>query len=299
LAPAARQQDVAEFGGLSLSASQVRDNFGDTLRFIGFWPLVFACSGLYDRVVRPFRKREQHYQWCAPAALLLGFLALRFFVSAAADSRHLVLVIPPTLLFAAAGVSWFVQSASGMRVGSRLAGALIGGALIWAFAVNVYHPPKKKHYGFDELAESLVSRADIRHAIVLVSSDSKGEGALIAELAMREKRPGHTVLRASKELAFSNWMGSSYTVRHQTKEELLQYLEKARVEVVVIDPVFKWPEDQRLLRMLPGSYPDRFQLLGIYPQRNSPDISSGNILFYQFKSGQAPARGLQVMSASQ
>ena len=45
---------------------------------------------------------------------------------------------------------------------------------------------------------------------ILVSAESPGEGMLIAEIAMRDRRPGHFVLRGSKVLARSDWNGNGY-----------------------------------------------------------------------------------------
>jgi hypothetical protein len=288
MAPMALNQDTGALGSVHLHRRQMLGSFNSLLRIIGILPSVFAVVGVCQRLARPFREQEGRFRWAALAALLLGFLTLRIFVGAASEARHLILVVPPTLLFAAAGASWLVRRGSGIGVRSWFTAVPVAGALIWALWVNVYNAPKKNHYGIDEAALSLLSRSDLHDATILVSSDATGEGGFIAELAMREKRPGHVVVRASKALASSNWMGSFYTLQYKTPEELLKYLEESRTAVVVIiDPdLERQSVDLRLLLMLPGRFPNQFELLGTYPNRDSPGTRPGSILVYRFKAVQ-------------
>ena len=70
-------------------------------------------------------------------------------------------------------------------------------------AVAPIHP----ELGYRRLAQAIVRVGGEPVESVLISSDALGEGAFIAELAQLDSRPGRFVLRSSKILAESSWMG--------------------------------------------------------------------------------------------
>ena len=80
----------------------------------------------------------------------------------------------------------------------------------------------------------VLSRPQFKNSVLLVSGGRKGEGILISEVAARESRPGHIVLRASKMLASDDWMGRNYRPLFQDQREVLQYLEGIPVGIVII-----------------------------------------------------------------
>jgi len=284
LAPAARHQDVAEWGGIYPSF-QAAGLFEDALRHIGILPLAFAAIGVCCRLSKSFPDPSLQYRWAAFVALLLAFITFRGYVGAAGESRHILLVVAPTLWLAAVGVPFFTRSIVARGMSSRLVTTVVMLAITFAVSINLYRMPAKEHRGFEEVAQLLFSESHVRDSVILVSGDATSEGALIAEIAMREQsRPSHFVLRASKELSSSDWMGRSYTLRYRNPGDLLRHLDEARVAFVVVDPVLRHqPEDQRLLLTLPVSFPDRFALLGSYPRGNSAGVPSGSILIYRFK----------------
>jgi hypothetical protein len=71
-----------------------------------------------------------------------------------------------------------------------------------------------------------------------VSSDANGEGAFISEVAMRDKRPNHIVLRASKLLGDESWGGDHYESRFSDAISVQRLLDQIPVSSVVID---NWP----------------------------------------------------------
>jgi hypothetical protein len=283
LAPAARHQDVAEWGGI-YSSFQTAGLFKDALRWIGILPLAFAALGVCCRLSKSFREPSLQCRWAAFGALLLAFIAFRGFVGAAGEDRHILLVVAPALWLAAAGFSFLTRTIVAGGMGSRLVTAVFLLAITFAISINLYRMPAKKHRGFDEAAQLLFSESRVRDSVILVSGDATGEGALIAEIAMREQsRPSHIVLRASKELSSGDWLGLSYALRYRNPGDLLRHLDEAQVAFVVVAPVLiRQPEDQRLLLTLPVSFPDRFELLGSYPRGNSAGVPPG-ILIYKFK----------------
>ena len=89
----------------------------------------------------------------------------------------------------------------------------------------------------------------------------------VSEVAMREQRPGHVVLRASKVFAASRWVGTGYSLLYRTKEEVAEFLRELLVGLVVLDysiPPRLWRPHNRLLEEVVEQDP-RWELLGRYP----------------------------------
>jgi hypothetical protein len=113
---------------------------------------------------------------------------------------------------------------------------------------------------------------------------------------MREKRPGHIVLRASKVFASSRWDGRDYSVAYQTSAEMMKYLEELPVGLVLIDDsgpnLFR---HHALLKETLLKYPDRWELLGTYPLTKA-GIEYGNaLLLYRLRGHETqPRRKIQL-----
>ncbi len=94
--------------------------------------------------------------------------------------------------------------------------AMLALLLALVFGWETFAIPKKAFYGFGEVAQKLLSTPNFKKSAMLISSDACGEGMFIEEVAMREARPGHYVLRASKVLSTSRWDGSEYDAFYKT-----------------------------------------------------------------------------------
>ncbi len=72
--------------------------------------------------------------------------------------------------------------------------------------------------------------------VVLIASDARGEGAFTVEMALGSARPaGCHVVRASKFLASSDWLGRDYKAAFETNDELFAALQKDRITWLVLD----------------------------------------------------------------
>jgi hypothetical protein len=154
---------------------------------------------------------------------------------------------------------------------------LVALALVAMLAFNVYRSPMKRHYGFSEVAQDLSSRPAIKDSVFLVCGDALAEGMLISEVAAREARPGHIILRASKMLASEDWMGTYYQPLFQDQKVLLQYLEEIPTGIVILDESGRSTPHGQLLYQAIQSHPEKWELLSRY-SRNSRD---GDILVYR------------------
>lgn len=205
------------------------------LRVFGVWLLVTAAGGLLFLLVRTWRKREALGP--RPASLIaLPAATLVFYgtVPSGVDERY--------LLPAVAGVIGLGAVAANALAGvfhrkwnirKDMAGALA--ALIWfgIFGVTHFYVPPKLFIGFGEVVREIQQSNSPGN--VLIVSDSNGEGAFIAELALSETRPGTLTHRSSKLLAESDWLGRDYQLQVATGDELNQLLGDAGVQWIVID----------------------------------------------------------------
>jgi hypothetical protein len=203
-----------------------------TITGLAFLPPLFV--GVYQRLLKPMVAGRTEGKWAAAGGLVCSVWFFHCLIPASApEARYYIAVVAPLLMFIVAGVqeiagwipivwplrqrSWAVMSVLSLVV------------VLTAAAV-----PKKLHHGYDTAAE-LLEQPENQNAVVLISSESDGEGMLISEITMREKRPAHFVLRATKMLSESNWVGMRYELQYRTPEEILKFLNSVPVEVVVID----------------------------------------------------------------
>jgi hypothetical protein len=114
---------------------------------------------------------------------------------------------------------------------------------------------------------------------------------LIDEVAMREARPSHFVLRASKMLGQSDWMGNHFVPKYRTPEEVMKFVDSIPVELVVVDnePGLTAPSYYPLLKQTIAAYPSLWERAGTYPQAHG---AGPTIDVYRLKSaaGRTPGK---------
>lgn len=203
--------------------------------------------------------------WFSMAALLIADVVFHAVVPAGLEPRYLISATFPVLLFAAEGARWLCRLPLPLvrRPIPVSAAALV---FIVLFAAFPFRVTPKYSFGFAQAATDILADPTLAHSAVLCSSDRDGEGLLISEMAMRERRNGHYILRASKMLAVSDWNGSGYRLRLNTSWEINQLLDDLPVDVVVIDEtpgVLHYQHNDLLLRAMedPG-----WRLANVYPK---------------------------------
>lgn len=243
-----------------------------------------SAIGFLTRVVSPvFRGERLSGKWAAMAALVLSVYVFHSFVPAGLDARHLITAAPSLLLFAAAGFSWVLSR--------RLLGRLPAGwripilALVFGgvFLGGTFTVVGGVHYGYANVARDLLGRSEFRNSVFLVSSTAGGEGGIIAQIAMNERRPGHIVLRGTKVLGASEWSGRGYRLLHGTPDQVMNYLAGVPVRILIVDSARGAGGDDHqalLLRMI-ETYPQRWKCIGSYPQRGPDDVVRSDIRVYE------------------
>ncbi len=215
----------------------------------GGW-VVTACAalGIWDRIVRPSLQRKKIGGiWAACFALVLAILVFHSFFFCTTETRHLISSIPPWIMFQGAGLYFVARLGNPGRWISNRREAALTAVAATMFFVTTFRIIPKPNYHFGPAVATILGRPETRNAAVLVSIF--GEGPFVAEIALHERRPGHVILRAGKVLAHASWSGLNYQVQFATSKELLDYLDRVPVGVVVVDPTLNsgTPEHQRLL----------------------------------------------------
>jgi hypothetical protein len=256
---------------------------------LGPWLLPIVLVGIYDRVVVPFRHKAVQSTWAAAAALLPAFWVFHGLVpSASAEERYVIAVVAPLLMFFTAGLAKIAALISTTQISYRIKASALAVLSALIFAGTSFGIPQKQSYGFSEVAQYITSRPEAPESVMLISSEAFGEGIMIAEIAMRDHRPGLIVLRATKLLARLNWVGENYELLYRTPEETMARLQEIPVRFLVVDKtpgLHPIPHHQNILKML-AMYPDRWQSLGIYPQKVPVTARNCKIEVYRLVGGE-------------
>ncbi|MCP4347419.1 MAG: hypothetical protein GY795_18090 [Desulfobacterales bacterium] len=247
------------------------------VKIVGIGLFLLIVPGFMNKIVSPYRKKAIQGKWAAFAALLVSVYVFHFIVPAGMENRHLLTAVPAQMMFFAAGIScmvgvlprklnFFRKPSFNLTQSRRLAMLTI--AILGVFTWENFAIPGKEWHGFGEVAQRLVSVPDFKKSVVLISSDERGEGIFISEVAMREQRPDHMVFRASKVLSKSRWNGSEYTLLYRTPEEIMNFFEKLPLGIIVFDnstPEGHHTEHHQLLKKTTEYYAGHWETIGAYP----------------------------------
>lgn len=248
-------------------------NLGSLMELGGSVFLALALIGLLAVVARRGHDAPGDPRRAAFGALLLATFLFHSFVAPTRGTRHMSLAAPALVALAAA--SLFARDRHLGRPVPRWTTANVAAAALAlvAFLFQTARPLPDAAQGAQEVARFVRDTPALGDATLLVSSTGYGEGAVIAEVAMHEDRPGHQVLRASKLLSRSSWNGSRYQALATNAEEVQALLDRASVEVVVLDddPLTKLKRPQPhhdLLRAAVADSPGRWQRVLPVPGRH-------------------------------
>ncbi len=263
----------------------------ELIKALGAAIAIFAVIGMVVKAIVPFWRNNVAPLWSAALALIIGVHLFHAIVPAGTEQRYLLTSLPPALMFMGAGVQW-TASRIMVRRPMRDRAFALAAIIAAAFFAGPFHIPHKRHIGLDEAARDVAQSAADRDAVILCSSNGNGEGIFISELAMREPRPTHIVLRASLTLAASDWNGRDYRPLKTSAGEVNAFLTSIPVGLVVLDrsPGFaNWPHQTFLEQAMHG--PD-WQLVRSYPENAAPEAR--NIQVYRFTGSHALRAHIRV-----
>jgi Dolichyl-phosphate-mannose-protein mannosyltransferase len=165
--------------------------------------------------------------WFPAAALIVSCWAFHSITTQDPEPRYLLPALAPLILFLAAGIH-------GLSRRFRLPAALLAFGLSVVYAAGSFTLMRTPHLGYAEVASDISKQRDPGLGIILADGAAESEGMAVSEIAIRERRPAHYVLRGSKMLARSTWMGANYHPLYQTPERVLQALDAAGVSAVIL-----------------------------------------------------------------
>lgn len=255
-------QYAMENGDAPLSSIQAFWGNAATLLSLPSVPVcLFAIIGLAQ--VRPARCSGKCMAW---ASSIAAFWLFHSFPAPWVESRYLLAVLPPLILFAAIGVHSLAHPWGSTSWSGRQRAWVLTCVLALLYLSTSFFIQRKEMLGFRQAADKILTQPDIAHSAILVSSESFGEGTLVSEIAMRGRHLAPYVLRATKLLAKVRLMGNDYRPRYESVEELGDALDRIPVRILVIDntpgPVSR--KHHRQLQELLQAHAERWEPLGVY-----------------------------------
>jgi len=235
-------------------------------RLPGFVLLPLAIVGVAHRVVLPYFSRIIEPLWASAAGLCVAMFLFGF-APLPPEPRYHIASMAAIVLFACAGL---------YAIAARYPVVAVAVAVL--FVVTAPATPRHKNYGFMAAAEAIETSPAYRNAVMLVSSENFGEGMFIPEIAFREQRPGHYVLRGTKVLSRSRWDLDSYELLYKTPEEMEKYLESIPVRLIIFDTsrgTARMPH-HALLKQLLQMRTDKWRRIATYPSE-----TRGNVEVYE------------------
>ena len=272
-------------------------NMAYTISALGQFLLLFArltgpflalliLIGLAVEVFIPMFRRPVAAGPAVMAAFICAVWIFHSVVPAGVEDRKLIIAIPALILFLLAGGFWVARH---LPLPHRIAHwryaavALVAAAF---FFFETFSIPRETHFGYHEAAQFLTSTPQFRGNTILVASGSIGEGLLVSEIAMRQPRPVDTIIRATKALAKMNWNGSEYRSLYSTPEQLLSFLARKGVQLVVTD-TWKGGDDLAHVLLLHRTIAEsgRFLRVATFSPRDSS--AQGEVDIYRFAAAGA------------
>jgi len=259
------------------------------LEAIGPFLALFLVAGLILHAVVPlWRRRRVEPVWAVMASALPAMVLLYEFVPPSRDARHTMMILPSLLLFAAEGLRWTFGLPVLARVPVKLRLWLPALLLPCLLLAGQKRLPPKRQFGFGPVAEYLLADPVGRSGALLISSDSPGEGMLVSEVAMRDNRPGHRILRATKVLSSYDWLGDHEKLLYSSPQEVQALLRRAGVKAVIYDEAPSWkPIHHRLVQETLMTYSDEWRLAASFPRRRGARYFPDSLRVYLY---QGPAK---------
>jgi hypothetical protein len=258
-------------------------------------PIIFLLAVIGFAIQRTRVVRAQHQfqrkEWsvCTVAVgMILCIFLFHSLIYPIYDPRYLLPAIPPLLMLASLSVI-YMYSVLSKRSNLAIAACLL---VVMAHLASNFAVPKKKTSAYVKVMDAVAAAGLPRHGGVLVSADGVGEGMLTAEFAMRDLRPDHYIVRASKVLATQTLMGDQYQLKYKTPDQVMTLFDSIPIAVAVIQKCSpgKCGEHENILVEAATLYPDRWRLSSIIPDENGSPIRIYQIIGNESKA----VRSLQI-----
>jgi hypothetical protein len=223
-------------------------------------------------------------------AWVAAVLIFHVVIPISGEPRYLLPALPGVVLLAWHGLDGLGRVFTGRAARLGWAIPMLGGGLILGGDARPLRPLVA---GYRAAAASIPVTDE--GTVVLVASNTHGEGAFIVERRLQDPSRTSYVLRASKVLASDSWTGACYRPRFETTAELRRYLAEVPVHYLLFDD-FPCPEQRNtahldLLGRLLRESPDEFPLVGEFPVRGWWGMREGTARLYLNRQAQGRAPG--------
>ncbi len=184
-------------------------------------------------IVAEFRaRRADPVRWTivsAVVSLLLATLLLQSLVPVDIVERYMAPALPAVVVLAVLGA---VRLLGHLRAGAP-ASALAALAVVMAVPgiVHLVQRAPKADTGISAVTDRL---ATARPVLTVIDGSASTEGWFIADMAVHDSALRGYVVRASKLLADSNFMGTTYSLKYHDTADVLAELHRLGVQHVVI-----------------------------------------------------------------
>lgn len=206
---------------------------GFLFQIVGVVFSVLFFAGLWTKFLAPMWNRRLEPFWAVMASYILSVWVFHGMVPTSIEPRKVFAAAPALLLFSGAGVDW-LTSVLPRRVPMFARPVLAPAAIALAFASVTFAIPRGYCPGFVRVTDFLLSKPEWSDVGFFVSSNTDGEGRLIAEVASREIWPKHIIIRSSKALVRTNWQLTQYELHCTTPQQVSDLLNRLSIAIVVL-----------------------------------------------------------------
>lgn len=267
---------------------------GEALFFYGratTWTLGFPlCMLLIAAAVRAIigflRSRSLSPLDATLWALVIGTIAVILLVPSGLTSRYLLPLTAASILVGS-GFLWL--SISGLLENATDRLAVFVGCLGICVGFAYARPSVIKNtHGFSNAARSVITAPSSNHRQNwLISSDPRGEGAIIAAAAFQDSARwqfSRKILRGTKTLAQTDWITADYRLLVKNTSELRQLLKETHIGWVFLDESYPDPvlAHHSLLKRAMEEPDNEWQLWKTVIVHRSESNADGFVKIYQY-----------------
>jgi hypothetical protein len=165
-------------------------------------------------------------------SLLASVIAFQTVVPAAIQDRYLVSALPPFFIACVFALHWI-----GCRAGTKAGtvSAVGAGLVLLAAMPAALSIVPKSQFGLIEAARQIWKNALPSNPSVLIATNGEPEGAIIAELAMRDPhRASIFAIRGSRLLGGGGYNTADYVPRFNSPQEIMEAIDDYNIPFVLV-----------------------------------------------------------------
>jgi dolichyl-phosphate-mannose-protein mannosyltransferase len=234
--------------------SDLKSYLWATIISIGPLASLFCIIGIFSTARI---KRQTKILSRVSLGYVIGWLLFHVIVPTGGTHRFIVSFLIPICILVCEGIRWTTNKYSNHFIFKTEVLAL---ACLICFLLTSFTPPTFTSRGYSEALDLIPKKKN--QQVILIVSDSSGEGALVVRSRL-EYPLWHTVnLRASKVLSESDWLGDNYKTLFNEVSALRNFLEKTTVDYVILDSFGDYISHYDQIDQLVQSDPKSFLLIG-------------------------------------